>query len=181
MQNPFPQRVGKIVLLHKICDQSDGLQVRVFADFMKRKIVPPVYLLLALLAMTALHFLMPMSRWLTPPWSYAGVGLMVLGAFMTLVSAGAFKRAGTPVIPFEPSTVLVTSGFYRLTRNPMYLGMVSVLLGAGMLFGTIGAFTPIPIFVWIIQTQFIEGEERFLAEIFGEQYRDYQRRVRRWL
>jgi protein-S-isoprenylcysteine O-methyltransferase Ste14 len=77
--------------------------------------------------------------------------------------------------------VLVVGGFYRYTRNPMYLGMVTALLGVAILLGTLSAFLPIPIFVWIIQKQFIEGEERFLEEIFGGQYLAYKGKVRRWL
>ena len=63
----------------------------------------------------------------------------------------------------------------------MYLGLVLVLLGVAVALGTLGAFLPIPLFVWIIQKRFIEGEERFLTEIFGDEYLAYRRRVRRWL
>jgi protein-S-isoprenylcysteine O-methyltransferase Ste14 len=59
--------------------------------------------------------------------------------------------------------------------------MVVVLLGVATVLGSLGAYLPIPPFIWIIQKNFIEGEERFLTEIFGEQYRAYQRRVRRWI
>lgn len=93
----------------------------------------------------------------------------------------AFNKAGTPVVPFERSTALVVTGFYRWTRNPMYLGLVLILLGAAMLLGTLSAFLPIPVFVWIIQTRFIRGEERFLEDIFGNEYLAYKSKVRRWL
>ena len=147
----------------------------------KRKIIPPVYFLLSLLAMTALHFWLPIARIVPVPWSYGGVVLVILGIALAVIASGLFKRAGTPVIPFEPSTALVTSGPYRFTRNPMYLGLVLIHLGAAAFCGTLGAFLPIPVFVWIIQTRFIVGEERFLEEIFGEQYLAYKGRVRRWL
>jgi protein-S-isoprenylcysteine O-methyltransferase Ste14 len=147
----------------------------------KRKIIPPVYFLLSLLAMTALHFWLPIARIVPVPWSYGGGILLILGIALAAIASGLFKRAGTPVIPFEPSTALVTSGPYRFTRNPMYLGLVLILVGAATLFGTLGAFLPIPVFVWIIQTRFIVGEEHFLEEIFGEQYLAYKGRVRRWL
>jgi protein-S-isoprenylcysteine O-methyltransferase Ste14 len=63
----------------------------------------------------------------------------------------------------------------------MYLGIVIVLLGVAVMFGTVGASLPIPFFVWVIQTRFIVGEENFLEELFGEQFLAYKRRVRRWL
>lgn len=147
----------------------------------KRKILPPVWLLLALGLAVALHYVAPIVRIFTPPWSYSGAVLVVLGIAMSAAGAGAFKRAGTPVVPFEPSTALVTQGLYRFTRNPMYLGLVLSLLGAAILLGSLGALLTLPAFVWILQTQFIAGEERFLEGIFGARYLDYKKRVRRWL
>jgi protein-S-isoprenylcysteine O-methyltransferase Ste14 len=147
----------------------------------KRKILPPVYLLLTLAAMLALHFTLPIVRLIHAPYSFAGWLLVVAGLAISMIASGAFRRAGTPVVPFERSTVLVTGGLFSHTRNPMYLGLVLLLLGVGIAMGTLGALLPIPVFIWIIQTWFIEGEERFLTEIFGDEYRAYQRRVRRWL
>jgi protein-S-isoprenylcysteine O-methyltransferase Ste14 len=147
----------------------------------KRKIVPPIYLLFTLLAMAALHFGVPVARIIHAPYTYAGAVLIVLGISITATAARGFARAGTPIIPFEPSTALVTSGLYRMTRNPMYVGMVVALLGAGVCFGTLSPFLPIPLFVWIIQKRFIVGEEKFLEEIFGAQYLDYKSKVRRWI
>jgi len=147
----------------------------------KRKIVPPVYLLASLLAMAGLHFWFPIVRIIPAPWSYLGGILLALGIGVSVTAATSFRRAGTPVIPFERSTVVVTGGLFRVTRNPMYLGMVIGLSGAAILFGTLSAFFPIPVFVWIIQARFIRGEERFLEELFGEQYVAYKRSVRRWL
>jgi protein-S-isoprenylcysteine O-methyltransferase Ste14 len=147
----------------------------------KRRILPPVWWLLAMLLAIALHYAMPIRQLLSAPWSYSGAVLIVLGIALSAAGSGAFKRAGTPVVPFERSTALVTDGLYRFTRNPMYLGLVLSLVGVSILLGSVGAFLAIPVFVWILQTQFIAGEERFLEEIFGARYLDYKTRVRRWL
>jgi len=146
----------------------------------KHRIVPPVWLLATLLASAALHHWLPLRQLVPAPWCYAGVTLIVLGLLLTGPAVFAFRRAGTPVVPFERSTALVTTGPFRFTRNPMYCGMVLLLLGVATLLGSLAAYLPIPLFIWIIQKNFIEGEERFLTEIFGEQYKAYQRRVRRW-
>jgi protein-S-isoprenylcysteine O-methyltransferase Ste14 len=106
---------------------------------------------------------------------------IVAGLAIAPIAALAFNRAGTPVIPFEPPTALLTGGLYRYTRNPMYLGMVSVLIGFALLSGSLGAGLPIPIFIWVIRKHFILGEERFLEEIFGASYKIYKSKVRRWL
>lgn len=147
----------------------------------KRKILPPVYLLLSLAAMAALHHFAPLLQLITPPWSAAGLGFIAAGVVIAAAAAFSFRRAGTPVIPFEPSTALVTDGLYRRTRNPMYLGMVLVLAGAALLFGSLSVWLPVPVFILIIRNNFILGEERFLEEIFGKQYTDYKNKVGRWL
>jgi protein-S-isoprenylcysteine O-methyltransferase Ste14 len=147
----------------------------------KRKIIPPIYLLVTLAAMVTLHFTLPIVRLIQAPYSLVGWLLVLAGLAIAMIASNAFRRAGTPVVPFEPSTVLVTDGLFRYTRNPMYLGLVILLLGIAIALGTLSAFLPIPVFVWIIQKWFIEGEERFLEEIFGEDYLAYRRRVRRWL
>lgn len=147
----------------------------------KRKIVPPVYLLATLILMALMHFWMPLAEFVPAPFKYGGAVLVLLGLGIVAVSARAFDKAETGIVPFEEATVLVTGGFYRFSRNPMYLGMVFLLLGAAILFGTVGSLLPIPFFVWIIRNNFILGEERFLAKAFGQQYLDFMSRVRRWL
>lgn len=146
-----------------------------------RRIVPPVYVLLSIIAMALLNRYAPLARVVSPPVSYGGGLLLVAGVGIALINATAFRRAGTPVVPFRQSTTLVTTGFYRFTRNPMYIGMVTGLLGIAILFGSLSAFLPIPVFVLIIQEWFIKGEERFLEEIFGDQYVQFKTRVRRWI
>jgi protein-S-isoprenylcysteine O-methyltransferase Ste14 len=147
----------------------------------KRKVLPPVYFLLTLLSMAALHWTLPLARIIPAPLSYLGAPLIVAGMVLLGHAFRGFMKAGTPVIPFERSTVLVTTGSYRFTRNPMYLGMVLILIGVALLLGTSSPWLPIPFFLWIIQANFITGEERFLEELFGPQYLAYKRRVRRWL
>ena len=147
----------------------------------KRTVIPPVYFVSALALMAALHFLAPLERFIEAPYSYLGLGLLLGGVVMAATALRTFSKAGTPVLPFQRSTALVTNGVYRFTRNPMYLGLALMLAGVALLFGTLTPLLPIPVFVWIIQSNFIRGEERFLEEIFGDQYLSYKRRVRRWI
>jgi protein-S-isoprenylcysteine O-methyltransferase Ste14 len=147
----------------------------------KRKIIPPIWLTLALVTMWLLHRFFPIMEF-GGRWRFYTGGLLAVGGILiAATSAGAFRKAGTSVIPFERSTALVTGGFYRYTRNPMYLGMVLLLLGIALMLGSVSAFLPIAVFIGIIQSRFIVGEERFLESIFGEQYLAYKRQVRRWL
>jgi protein-S-isoprenylcysteine O-methyltransferase Ste14 len=146
----------------------------------KRRILPPVWVALSLLSMALLHRYLPLAQFAAPWQLWAGGGLALLGLYMAATAAGSFVLAGTPVIPFEPSKVLVTSGLFRYTRNPMYLGMVLAQLGVALWLGSAAAFLPVIAFVAIIRWNFIAGEERFLEGIFGAPYRDYLRRVPRW-
>ena len=147
----------------------------------KRTFPPPVYLVLTLIVMTVLNFHLPIVRLWGAPVSYAGSILIVIGTLMTGYSARLFAIAGTPLIPFERTTTLITHGLYRFTRNPMYLGLVLIVLGVAILQGSLGAFLPLPVFIWILQAAFVRGEERFLETLFGAKYLDYKRSVRRWI
>lgn len=146
-----------------------------------RKIVPPVYVLLSMIAMALLDRYAPLAQVIPPPYSYAGGVVLILGIAIAVINATVFRSAGTPVVPFHKSTTLVTAGSYNYTRNPMYIGLVTGLVGIAILFGSASAFLPIPVFIVIIQEWFIKGEEKFLEEIFGDQYVQFKRRVRRWI
>jgi len=147
----------------------------------RHRIIPPIYFFAALLAEAGLHFYLPIKALVPSPLNLVGAVFVALGLGTALWAAGLFRFAGTPVKPFEQSTTLVVSGIYRITRNPMYLGMVLVLLGAAILFGTAAAFLPMPLFVWQIRRKFVLEEERFLEGLFGQQYLEYKSRVRRWI
>jgi protein-S-isoprenylcysteine O-methyltransferase Ste14 len=145
------------------------------------RIIPPGWLLLALLLQWALHRWLPIAQVLALPLRAGGLALLAGGTALALAGVGAFRRARTPIVPFEHSTALVTSGVYRYTRNPMYLGLTLVLAGTAVLLGSIGAFLPVPLFVWIIDRGYVRAEERFLEQIFGGDYSRYRSAVRRWL
>lgn len=93
----------------------------------------------------------------------------------------SFKKAGTAIKPFEASTTLVKDGLYQYTRNPMYLGMVILLIGVASYLGSLTPYAVIPVFFLVIQECFIKHEEPFLENIFGQEYLDYKNNVRRWL
>lgn len=147
----------------------------------KRKIIPPVYLLATLVLMLFAHYFFPLYQYVHEPLAYAGIAAVLFGIAMAAVSAAMFRRAGTGIEPFDEATTLVEGGFYRYTRNPMYLGMFLMLAGTAFLMGSVGALLPVALFVLIIRNNFVLGEERFLEASFGRQYLEYQSTVRRWL
>ena len=147
----------------------------------KRVIYPPVWLLLGLIAVFALNETWPLLHFTSLAWQVVGGVVIVMGLLLLVAANGLFVRAGTEVIPFRPVSSLVTGGVYRLSRNPMYLGMALVLLGCALTVGALSALAIPPVFVVMVQVRFIHHEERMLQGLFPEEYPAYCARVRRWL
>lgn len=147
------------------------------------KIPPPVVMLLLCIAMWFVARAFPEAR-MALPWSGAIGGVLVLlGLALELRPAFQFARAHTTVNPMRPATsaALVTSGFYRFSRNPMYVGQALLLLGVACLLRNAYAFLALPALIAYITVFQILPEERALSAKFGAEYEDYRRRVRRWL
>ena len=151
------------------------------AEVRKTKLLPPVWLILSLIAMAALHHFAPAARLIRSPWNWLGVIPIVAGVALAISGVGLFRRHGTGIVPFTPVTALVVTGPYRFTRNPMYLGMVMLLIGVAIMLGTLTPWLVIPAFAWWIGRRFIAQEEAMLEERFGAEYLEFKRRVRRWV
>jgi len=143
--------------------------------------VPPVILATAILCQYGLHHWLPVARIVDEPWTRAGFVLGALGLLAVIGPVAAFFRAKTTILPFHDSSALVVTGIYRFTRNPMYVGMVMVLLGVATWLGNLGPFIMPLLFVPIMNTRVIKHEEKMLEEQFGQEYRDMMNSVRRWL
>jgi protein-S-isoprenylcysteine O-methyltransferase Ste14 len=113
----------------------------------------------------------------------AAVLILAAGLFVMLAGVVSFRRARTTVNPLKPeeATALVTSGVYRYTRNPMYLGMLMVLVAWALFLASPAALAGVLAFWAYIGRFQICPEETALAGLFGSAFADYTRRVRRWL
>lgn len=149
---------------------------------MKTFRLPPLLLALVLaITMLVLDRALPLFRVLHPPVAYLGVVPVALGVLIVLISAGVFRFRKTTINPFGEPAVMVQDGFYRFSRNPMYVGMLLVLIGVGLWLGNILALLLAPVFVTIMARWHIVREEQVLEARFGELYRAYRARVRRWI
>ena len=144
------------------------------------KFYPPHYLLVLSLCMLLTWYFGESSPQNLPLIIF-GLGLIGLGFLLAFNSIARFVRAKTGVVPFSESTTLITEGFYKYTRNPMYVGMNSFLLGLLIILNNPINFTFLVIFFFIVRNLFVVKEEVQMEETFGVDYLTYKGKVRRWL
>jgi len=146
-----------------------------------KKPVPPTYFFIFLILSLAAHLVYAESKFIFMPWNLSGILLLFFGTYLNLAADKAFKKAGTTVKPFEESSELITDGVFRLSRNPMYLGMAAILLGVALLLGSLLPFVITILFLPVIDHRFIRTEEQMLADKFGAEWEAYKKAVRRWI
>jgi protein-S-isoprenylcysteine O-methyltransferase Ste14 len=144
---------------------------------------PPLLFVIPIVAAAILG-----SKW---PWPIAdrrsllvlgGVVMIVAGIAVGLASVYSFRKASTTILPAgRPTTAIVGSGPYRFTRNPMYVAMACAYIGISLVLNNLWALVLLPVAVIVVDTFVIRREERYLTAKFGEPYREYCARVRRWL
>ncbi|NOJ42930.1 methyltransferase family protein [Bradyrhizobium australiense] len=143
---------------------------------------PPIAWALAVLAGLALDWLMPLPLLpgaVSAGWLGATVFALALALFAWAIST--MIRAGSSVPTNQPTTTIVETGPYRFTRNPIYLGMVLGLIGLAIVFNSLWLLITLVPFALVIHYGVITREEAYLERKFGDVYRRYRARVRRWL
>jgi len=145
------------------------------------RILPPVYLAGAIGLMLLLHVLAPLSQMIVGAKRWEGLIFCAAGVLLGVWAARSFARHGTTIKPGEVSSQLVTNGPFRFSRNPIYIGMIVMLAGVAVLLGSLTPWAVIPLFFWTIRRNIVPVEEAMLTDAFGEKYRRYQKRVRRWV
>jgi protein-S-isoprenylcysteine O-methyltransferase Ste14 len=150
-------------------------------DTVSFRLWPPVAIgapwLLGLIATRAWGDPFELGDWRVP------FGWLLVGAFVVWNgwSLWLFAHHETGLLPGQATTSMIESGPYRLSRNPLYVGLLTLYLGAALLVQTTWALALFPLAVLLVHWGAIRPEERFLHERFGSSYDDYTRRVRRWL
>ena len=142
---------------------------------------PPLIFLAGLIVGFGLEALLPGAD--LPGWLQWGLGVLLIAAGLGLLLSfnTSFSRKGTAVEPWKPTTAIVTSGPYRLTRNPAYLGMALTYVGIAVTSSALWVLVPLPFVLAVIDRGVIAREERYLERKFGEEYLGYKRTVRRWI
>jgi protein-S-isoprenylcysteine O-methyltransferase Ste14 len=145
--------------------------------------LPPLIFLGFLAAAAMLEAVVPLPLLAAHafPRYLAGAVLAIGGFVMIAMGMRRFLAAGTNIPPTLPTTALVVDGIYRRTRNPLYLGTTLVYLGLGVAAGSLWAMVLVGPLMWVINVGVVAREERYLERKFGEAYRAYKARVRRWI
>jgi protein-S-isoprenylcysteine O-methyltransferase Ste14 len=144
------------------------------------KIYPPLLAGALVLGTLVLHFIVPEAR--SVGW-YQVIGLLVvaLGAGLSCFAAALFQARETTRNPYGEPTALVAQAPYTWTRNPMYLGLATALMGLAIFFSSIAMLLAPVVFLAVIDRMVIPREEETLGRLFGNDYADYKNRVRRWI
>jgi protein-S-isoprenylcysteine O-methyltransferase Ste14 len=136
------------------------------------------------LASIILQVLLPLSfprGLLTPALLPVGTALVLLGLLVLVLARREFAQRGQPTDPGRPTTRLVTTGVFSLSRNPIYLGVTCFLAGIGLASNFVWVLVMLLPALLACHYVLIAPEERYLAEKFGEAYRNYARSVQRWI
>lgn len=142
------------------------------------RIPPPFILLTFFLIGLALRPRFPVE---IPYGMEVGIGLAVVALALIVWGIAAMLWARTTIMPHSPASALVTSGPFRFTRNPLYVSMVLGYLSAAFWIGVVPAIVLLPVALAVFHYFVIRREEAYLTRRFGDEYREYCRRVRRWL
>ena len=142
---------------------------------------PPLIFALIWLAAWLVHLKVPVhllpAGWTRP----LGGAIAILGVALAIWGRTAMSRVGTDPNPYKPSTAIAQGGPFRFTRNPLYLSMTIFYVGLTLLANAVWPLIVLPVVLVLVQRGVIEREERYLERRFGQAYRDYRARVRRWL
>ena len=143
--------------------------------------MPPTYFYLGIALIILMHFIFPVIQIIHYPYTLIGILFIILGMVLNLLAWLLFIKNKTTQNPFKNPDKFIVDGIYKISRNPMYLGMLITLFGLAVLLGSLITFIFPIIFFVIIEWIFIPLEEKNMEKIFGKKYIEYKTKVREWI
>jgi len=128
-----------------------------------------------------MHFLLPIKQFINYPYNFMGFLFFVIGGILNIWTDQLFKKNKTTVKPLEKPSAFIQTGPFKISRNPMYLGMTILLIGIGFVLGSIISFVGFILFIIAMEIAFITQEEKSMQEQFGQEYLAYKKKVGRWI
>ena len=150
---------------------------------MKLLIPPPIQALLSAIMMCLINRYFTHANFSLNGINIFALIFLIIAAIIIILSMYKFKKIKTTISPLRPNKTssLVKSGIYEYTRNPMYLGLLLMLFSIALFLKNFISFLIIPLFILFITKNQILPEEEALEKIFGEEYKNYKKKVRRWI
>jgi protein-S-isoprenylcysteine O-methyltransferase Ste14 len=146
-----------------------------------KKFLPPTYFYICVVISVVLHFVLPITHIIEYPFNWLCFLFFLVGGILNIWTDQIFEKNKTTVKPDEKPTLLIQSGPFKISRNPMYLGMAIILVGVGFVLGSVSSFVGVIIFIITVDMRFINQEENILKEQFGDEFESYKKKVRKWI
>lgn len=147
-----------------------------------KKLLPPFLFLIFVLLIISVCWALGSPHTIGYPYRLIGAVFLLFGLGVTIYNSNFFKKVGANIETFDEPTQFIKTGFYRYTRNPMYLGFVAALLGVALLTqGALSSFFLVFIFWLITDRWYIRYEESDMLKTYGEEYKEYCKNTPRWL
>ena len=148
---------------------------------MKPFLQPPIYFAVLAIKSMFLNQMIPIYKFIYLPYNYIGVLLIFSGIILNLWVSYLFKNKNTTIKPKEIPTTLITSGPFRISRHPVYLGLTMILFGFSIFQGNLITLMFPLVFMAAMNAMFIPLEEKNLEKAFGKKYSAYKKKVRMWI
>ena len=145
-----------------------------------KRIPPGAWFLASAVAMVILNSVLRGVQLIPVPYRYGGIVFVLVGLAIGLWALSFFEKIGTTLRPSKAPSVLVVRGPFRFSRHPMYLGLTFALCGFALLLGSLTPWAIVLAFFVLVARRSALAEEELAEKIFGDGYRRYKRRVRRW-
>ena len=146
-----------------------------------KKLIPPFLFLICIIIMVAVRNLFVIKEIISKPFNYAGIVLIIFGVSITIIVRKGFEKIDTEIHTFKNPRKLVTDGFFKFSRKPSYLGFTISLIGVWVLLVTILPIIGVLIFIVITNNYYIRYEEKIMVKTFGNEYKKYKSKVRKWI
>ncbi|WP_161953500.1 methyltransferase family protein [Prosthecochloris marina] len=146
-----------------------------------KKITPPFLFIICIVIMAGLWWMLPLVRFVPFPINLLGVLVFAVGLGIAKRGSDVFEKEGTNIETFNNPDILVTDGLFRISRNPMYLGFLTALVGMAVMLGNLSSFLVAFVFFIVTDRWYITFEEDAMAKAFGKRYAEYKAKTRRWL
>ena len=146
-----------------------------------KNVHPPIVALIFIAIAYVAKWAIPIPLVLPNVVRIIGFAFVIIGFLLGLIAFSEFNKAHTTLNPHGSVSSIITSGIYRFTRNPIYLGFLLMLIGFPLNSGTLWGLILAPVFIYSMNSLVIEKEEAYLEKKFRDVYTSYKSRVRRWL